>query len=245
MTRLAGAAPDGADPRLRDAARQLEAMLLRQIVQASGAFKGGEGPGSGVRADLFADALADAVSRDGGIGLTDALVRSLSAGAGAQEPPAPVPGPSARPEPGAALPVAGAVTSGFGARIDPFTGQRTEHDGLDLGAPEGTPIRAPAAGVVRFAGQRGGYGNAVELDHGNGMTTLYGHASALTVSVGEEVAAGQEIARVGSTGRSTGPHLHFEVRVGGVPVNPTRALKSYASRAEAPPVEGVAGRRSS
>jgi murein DD-endopeptidase MepM/ murein hydrolase activator NlpD len=211
----------------------MEAMLLRQIVQASGAFKGGDSAGAGVREDLFVNALADAVARAGGIGLGDQLVRSFSGG------PGPGPGlghgPGAGPVPGprfGALPVAGPVTSRFGERTDPFTGARARHSGLDVGAPEGTPIHTPAAGIVRTAGPRGGYGNAVEIDHGDGLTTLYAHASELLVAPGEAVQAGQEIARVGSTGRSTGAHLHFEVRMAGRPVDPARALKAYASRAE-------------
>ena len=107
-----------------------------------------------------------------------------------------------------------------------------EHDGIDVAAPSGTPIRAPAAGVVVRAGPRGGYGNSVEIDHGNGVVTLFGHASKLTVNTGDLVTPGQEIAEVGSTGRSTGPHMHFEVRVGGRPVDPARVLKTYAIRAE-------------
>jgi murein DD-endopeptidase MepM/ murein hydrolase activator NlpD len=221
------------DARLREAARSLESLLLRQIIEASGAFKGGEGAGSGVRAGLFAGALADAVARSGGIGLADEVARSLGAA-----PPAPAPAPAPGPAPalaGPALavpPLRGAVTSAFGARTDPFTGDPALHRGVDLGAPEGTPIRAPAAGVVKSAGARGGYGNAVELDHGGGLVTVYGHASELLVAPGEQVAAGQEIARVGSTGRATGPHLHFEVRVGGRAVDPARVLKTYAVRAD-------------
>jgi murein DD-endopeptidase MepM/ murein hydrolase activator NlpD len=124
------------------------------------------------------------------------------------------------------------VTSDFGARTDPFTHQRSEHDGLDVAAPAGTPIRAPAGGTVRATGPRGGYGNAIEIDHGGGMTTLYGHASEVRVRPGDRILPGQEIGLVGSTGRSTGPHLHFEVRMGGKPVNPLRALKAYSLRAE-------------
>ena len=128
--------------------------------------------------------------------------------------------------------MSGRVTSAFGLRADPFTGAPERHSGVDVAAPAGTAILAPAAGVVRRAGPRGGYGEAVEIDHGNGLTTLYGHASELLVSEGDVVQAGQEIARVGSTGRSTGTHLHFEVRMGGRAVDPVRALKAYASRAE-------------
>ena len=116
--------------------------------------------------------------------------------------------------------MAGRVTSRFGARRDPLTGARSTHPGVDVGAPAGTPIRAPAGGVVLSAGPRGGYGNAVEIDHGDGLVTLYGHAADLLVSAGDFVEPGQAIATVGSTGRSTGPHLHFEVRQGGRPVDP-------------------------
>jgi murein DD-endopeptidase MepM/ murein hydrolase activator NlpD len=225
-----------ADERLRDASRSLEAMLLRQIIDASGAFKGGEGAGSGVRADLFAGALADAVARSGGIGLADQIARSLGGGNSAHAP-APVPAPGVglglvHGEARFAAPVDGAVTSRFGQRRDPFSGDPAVHHGLDFGAPEDAPIRAPAGGVVRSAGPRGGYGNAVEIDHGGGVVTLYGHASELLVAAGDRVVQGQEIARVGRTGRATGAHLHFEVRVGGRPVDPARVLKTYAHRAD-------------
>jgi murein DD-endopeptidase MepM/ murein hydrolase activator NlpD len=94
------------------------------------------------------------------------------------------------------------------------------HTGIDIGAGYGSTIRAAGAGEVIFAGYRRGYGNCVIIDHGGGVSTLYGHCSALTVSEGQQVAQGQPIARVGSTGLSTGPHLHFEVRHNGTPVNP-------------------------
>jgi len=220
--------PASGDARLHDASRQLESMLLRQIIETSGVFKGGEGPGSAVRAGMFAEALADAVARSGGIGLAAQIEGSLSPRGAA----APAPLPASRGLAATVAPVAGRITSAFGTRSDPFTAAPAEHDGLDVAAPEGTPIRAPAPGVVVRAGPRGGYGNAVEIDHGGGVVTLYGHASQLMVSPGEFVQAGQEIARVGSTGRSTGPHLHFEVRVGGRPVDPARVLKTYATRAE-------------
>ncbi len=235
--KLPAAPPAAQDARLHEAARSLESMLIRQIVDASGAFKGGESAGNGVRAGMFASALADAVAQSGGIGLADERARSLGA---APSAPAPVPAPAAAPVP-AATPapatadravVHGRITSGFGARLDPLRGAPAVHRGVDLGAPEGTPIRAPAPGVVRSAGERGGYGNAVEIDHGGGLVTIYGHASELLVSAGDRVAAGQEIARVGASGRATGPHLHFEVRLGGRAVDPTRALKTYAQRAD-------------
>lgn len=117
-------------------------------------------------------------------------------------------------------PAAGPITSPFGNRVHPVTGRVTFHSGIDIGAPMGAPIVAAEAGVVTFAGWNGGYGNCIIIDHGGGRATLYGHASQLLVSRGQSVARGQLIARVGSTGVSTGPHLHFEVLHNGRPVNP-------------------------
>jgi murein DD-endopeptidase MepM/ murein hydrolase activator NlpD len=114
------------------------------------------------------------------------------------------------------------VTSTFGPREDPFTGERIMHFGLDLAAPEGAQVRAPAAGNVIFAGERGPYGNMIAIDHGRGVVTHYAHLSRLLVDVGTTVERGQHIGAIGNTGRSTGPHLHYETRVSGVPVNPMR-----------------------
>jgi murein DD-endopeptidase MepM/ murein hydrolase activator NlpD len=118
--------------------------------------------------------------------------------------------------------------SPFGNRIDPFTHRLSFHPGLDLVAQTGTPILAAAGGRVVFAGEKSGYGNAVEIDHGNGLITRYGHASRIEVHVGDLVLPRQHIADVGSTGRSTGPHLHFEVLVNGAPVNPVAYLALFA-----------------
>lgn len=116
-------------------------------------------------------------------------------------------------------------SSNFGWRIDPFTGLRTFHEGIDFMSPIGRPIRAAGAGVVVYAGKHPQYGNLVEIDHGNGLVTRYAHASHVDVKVGDVVVIGQKIAEVGSTGRSTGPHLHFEVRVRGAAVNPAKYLQ--------------------
>ncbi len=116
------------------------------------------------------------------------------------------------------------ITSGFGWRIHPILGYRRFHAGIDFGADYGTVIFAADQGTVILAGWYGGYGNAVVIDHGNGLTTLYGHASELYVSEGQTVQRGQPIAAVGSTGLSTGPHLHFEVRTSGNPVDPIAFL---------------------
>lgn len=115
--------------------------------------------------------------------------------------------------------------SNFGTRIDPFTGRKSIHEGIDFIAPTGTPILAAAAGVVVEAKWHAEYGNLIEIEHQNKTTTRYAHASKMLVKEGEIVRLGQKIALVGSTGRSTGPHLHFEVRVDGVPQNPTRFLE--------------------
>ena len=120
-----------------------------------------------------------------------------------------------------ARPVPGPIISGFGPRIDPVSGAQGFHPGDDLQATYGTPIHACRGGVVVIASWQGGYGNAVVIDHGGGMGTLYGHQSQLAVSAGTHVNAGDVIGYVGSTGYSTGPHLHFEVRLSGNPVDPT------------------------
>jgi murein DD-endopeptidase MepM/ murein hydrolase activator NlpD len=116
----------------------------------------------------------------------------------------------------------GYISSGFGERVDPFTGGEEFHEGIDFAAPEGTGIRAVAAGIVTWAGARGGYGNMVQVDHGNGYATRYGHAYKVLVHVGQTVQRGDVLALVGNTGRSTGPHVHFEVLQNGHQVNPAR-----------------------
>ncbi|MDO5114799.1 MAG: LysM peptidoglycan-binding domain-containing M23 family metallopeptidase [Synergistaceae bacterium] len=122
-------------------------------------------------------------------------------------------------------PAIGRITSGFGWRRSPFGRRRVFHSGLDIAAPRGTTIRAASAGVVVHSGWMGGYGRTIVLSHSKGVTTLYGHCSKLLVKSGTKVSRGQTIALVGSTGRSTGNHLHFEVRVGGTPVNPLKHLR--------------------
>ena len=117
-------------------------------------------------------------------------------------------------------PIAGEITSEFGWRIHPITGDSRFHSGLDIAGDYGDPIRAAAAGTVIYAGWISGYGNAVIIDHGGGITTLYGHNQSLAVGEGQGVSQGQVIAYCGSTGNSTGPHCHFEVRVNGEPVSP-------------------------
>ena len=121
------------------------------------------------------------------------------------------------------------VSSGFGVRRDPFTGRLARHTGIDVPAPQGTPVLASAGGRVQSAGRTGAYGNAVVIDHGNGLSTLYGHLARLFVRAGDSVMPRQKIATVGSTGRSTGPHLHFEVIRNSVRVEPRTYLAQTTS----------------
>ncbi|HHW47672.1 MAG TPA: M23 family metallopeptidase [Clostridiaceae bacterium] len=122
-------------------------------------------------------------------------------------------------------PVSGRISDKFGYRTDPFTRRKTFHEGLDIAASTGTDIKAAARGKVIFAGKKSGYGNVVILEHENQIKTVYAHASKLLVKEGQEVKKGEIIAKVGSTGRSTGPHLHFEVLVSGTPVDPLNFLE--------------------
>jgi len=122
------------------------------------------------------------------------------------------------------------VGSGFGFRADPFTGRGALHTGLDFPSPVGTEIHAAAGGVVRTAEMHPEYGLMLEIDHGNGLTTRYGHTSKILVKVGDLVKRGQVVANVGTTGRSTGPHLHFEVLVDGIPQDPQRFLAGPNAR---------------
>lgn len=125
------------------------------------------------------------------------------------------------------------LSSGFGVRTDPFLGRPAMHTGLDFRASTGDPVRATANGRVVSAGWAGGYGRMVEIDHGNGLSTRYGHMSRINVKVGEQIHIGQVVGEVGSTGRSTGPHLHYETRIDGEAVDPQRFLRAGARYAAA------------
>lgn len=121
-------------------------------------------------------------------------------------------------------PVRGWVTSPFGNRVSPFSGIPTFHEGIDIAAQTGTPVMAPADGVVIRAGFGSGYGNMVEISHGYGIKTIYGHNSRLNVKAGQHIKRGDIISYVGDSGSSTGPHLHYEVRLKGLPVNPSKYM---------------------
>jgi len=140
------------------------------------------------------------------------------------------------------------ISSGFGYRVDPFTGGGAFHAGLDFRGPIGAPIRAAAAGTISFTGTKQGYGNCVEISHGNRLLTRYAHMSRIDASVGETVGPGKVIGAIGSTGRSTGPHLHFEVRIADRPVDPRPFLEAMPhvfqeanTRGRTPRPAGTAG----
>lgn len=122
-------------------------------------------------------------------------------------------------------PVEGQVTGSFGERIDPFNGEGAFHSGVDIGSSYGHPIIAPADGVVTVTDTMGGYGKTIMIDHGNGISTRYGHLSGFAVTAGQHVQRGEVIGYVGESGRSTGPHLHYEVRINDTPVNPYKYLR--------------------
>jgi murein DD-endopeptidase MepM/ murein hydrolase activator NlpD len=128
-------------------------------------------------------------------------------------------------------PVMGPITGPFGARIDPFNGEGAFHSGVDISCRYGQPIVAPADGVVTYAGFYSGYGRLIEVDHGNGITTRYGHLSGFAVADGQTIRKGQVIGYVGMSGRSTGAHLHYEVRIHDTPVNPHKYLRTASSPA--------------
>jgi murein DD-endopeptidase MepM/ murein hydrolase activator NlpD len=121
-------------------------------------------------------------------------------------------------------PARGWVTSDFGTRIDPYTAERKMHQGMDIATPHGQPIHSPSDGTVVFIGTEGGYGKVLVVDHGYGVKTRYGHLSEIHVRLGDRVTRGDKVASVGNTGRSTGPHLHYEVRVNGIPENPRKFI---------------------
>jgi len=221
LTQITG--PEGRVPDDKKAAEQFEGWMVSFMAkQMRESVKDGPWSSGAMStfADLFDQEIGTRVAESGGFGLQEDLLRSIRhpAGQPAEGPPG---GHERAHAPVGAVEAHGLrVTSQFGLRADPFTGVMKEHHGLDLGAPEGTPVLAAAAGKVRFAGKRGGYGNVVIVEHADGTETRYAHCRELDVAAGQSVAAGQPIATVGSTGRSTGPHLHFEVRQGGKPVDP-------------------------
>lgn len=231
---------------LRLLAAQFESMLLSQMLSQmrSSMFddqQGGSGFASGPLGDAMYSELSLALSRAGGFGLADSMMTPLMREAGE-----PAPGttdglgmPSATPVtmPGAVGPTMrsalfeGTLTSSFGWRQHPVGGGMKFHKGVDIAMPVGRDVPAARAGQVTFAGEQGGYGLTVVVNHGDGVSTRYAHLSEIKVKVGDSVGDGQSIARSGATGRVTGAHLHFEVLENGQPIDPAAGVgRLYASK---------------
>ena len=220
---------------------------MRETVDKDSLFGGGRA--EEIYTSMLDDELSRNIASSGGIGLSDILLSQLSAGQGlpaklgvrpldglekiknyhdAGGAPSGVTNPVPAKDGGSLAgdimkllqPIAGKISSYFGIRKDPFTGEAQFHRGVDIAAKEGTPIYPAASGKVIFSGTRGGYGNLVEIMHQDGTVTKYGHTLKNIVKQGDTVNPSQPIAYVGSTGRSTGPHLHFEVVKNGDSVNP-------------------------
>lgn len=225
-----GATQGDSPSEIEDAARQFEAMLLQIVIKEmrktvpEGMFSSSGGE---IFQELFDQELSNEMLGSGeGLGLAQSL-----AGGQSRIPQSstqlPVglqayvsEGENSRMRGETVYPVEGRVSSVFGSRKDPIHGAHRHHNGLDIAAPEGTPIHSVREGVVSFSGERGGYGNLVIVDHGDGLETRYAHCAELRVEEGQRVRAGDTIATVGSTGRSTGPHLHLEARKEGSAVDP-------------------------
>ena len=231
------------------AGEQFEGYLLQMMVREmrktvpEGMF---DSQAMSVFMDLFDQAIAEEMASAGGLGFSESIQNAIKAQSGDHESPMthlghshkdkPIISPSesmshlfhsiARPlaKRSGEIPVQGRLTSDFGDRFHPIKQEHRHHDGIDIGAPRGTDIQAVADGVITFSGRQGGYGNVVIVDHGDGWKTKYAHCDSINVQKGDVVSASQTIAAVGSTGVSTGPHLHFEVEHNGKKLNPMKVF---------------------
>ena len=222
--------PDTDRAQIQAMAQQFESLLLAQMLremkQSMAPESDEQGLGGAIMGDTFMSELGLALSRAGGVGLSqvlvDGFIKSQGTGTGQVGD-----GLGTDPNGGDVAPLPEkiessplTISSNFGWRTDPINRTHRFHAGTDLRMAYGQDVRAAATGVVTFAGVRRGYGNLVTVRHQDGLETRYAHLSSLDVQEGDEVSAGQVIARSGNTGRTTGPHLHFEVRQNGQPVDP-------------------------
>lgn len=217
----------------------IEQMLktMRETIQKGDLFHGG--PGEDIYTSMFDAELSKVMAKSGGIGLEKAFEKQLTGDyevlrnyTRPREVKPETAEPAAAQTPaikeqsiGLKFPVQGKVSSNFGLRADPFTGDMKFHHGVDIAAREGRPIYPASAGKVIFSGEKGGYGKVVEILHDNGLITRYGHNSKNLVKEGDIVTPSDTIAYVGSTGRSTGPHVHFEVLKDGGSIDPRMLFK--------------------
>jgi murein DD-endopeptidase MepM/ murein hydrolase activator NlpD len=223
-------------------AQQFEAMLMTQMLREMrrSMLDDDEDKENGFGAAAMTDTadveLGGALSRSGGIGLTDSLLKAFErqiTGVQDQNPPAKEPETVARPSSGqtsgtgpvilSEVTTSAPVSSKFGWRQDPLTGHTTFHQGVDIAVAYGQNVKAAADGVVSFAGVQNGYGNTVVIDHEGGRQTRYAHLSQELVRAGDVVSEGQVLGKSGNSGRTTGPHLHFEMLMNGRPVDPVAA----------------------
>jgi murein DD-endopeptidase MepM/ murein hydrolase activator NlpD len=239
---------------LQKAAREFEAIfvahllkVMRETMEDSGLT--GKGMGRTVYTELFDQEVARSISKTGAFGIADLLIRSIAdpekspeepgdaavdpqspSTAGPEDPATPArshaPGRGERESeiPDFRMPLQAPVSSEFGNRKDPFTRETKYHRGIDIAAPEGMPVQAALGGRVVFSGYASGYGNTVVVEHGRGYRTRYAHLGSMAVRKGDIIKTEQVLGSVGSTGRSTGPHLHFEVSRYGERINPRTAL---------------------
>ena len=211
----------------KEAAEQAEAMFVRSLLKEMRKALPEDSllnsPEMAMFHDMLDDNLATQISESGQLGLAAALEEAMT---GVPTTKAAHANRRYLAQSGEVegTPVHGHITSGFGHRHHPILRKRKMHYGVDIGAPSGTPIRAMRSGTVTHAGPKGTYGNLVIVDHGDGLETRYAHAKSVHVRPGDRVTQGSLLASVGSTGRSTGPHLHFEVRQDGTAVDPTPYL---------------------
>ena len=216
----------GNDPKIvEDVAKQFEEIFIfymlktmRATVQKSGLIDGGRA--EEIYTSMLDQKISEEISKRGGIGLSDLLISDLTKRGYLKEY-----------EKGEmqglgklGLPATGEISSSFGMRNDPIDGTKRFHHGIDIADSYGSKIRAASSGRVVFSGEKGNYGNAVVIMHKGGLSTLYAHNSKNLVKTGDYVKRGQPIALIGDSGRSTGPHLHFEVRRNGEPLDPSRFL---------------------
>jgi murein DD-endopeptidase MepM/ murein hydrolase activator NlpD len=220
---------------MKAVAREMEAMFAYELIKVMRETSNASSQGA-LGADTYMSLFDMELSRlfaERGIGLQEALSRGLSSAAGIEGPPEAEQKPREESGPQAQKPGFGVIlpdldnpriSSAYGFRTDPLSGERRFHRGVDIPAPEGTDIHAVRKGTVAFSGVQNGYGNVVIIDHGDGFTTKYAHNKANLVKEGDRVGAGAVIAQAGSTGRSTGPHIHFEVLYQGKDVSPGTLL---------------------
>lgn len=201
---------------VEEVAREFEAMLVTQMISAMRKTVGESGllqasPHRKVFDGVFDNQLAKSLVDGGGLGLAESLASQLRKNAMFAEPVSA----------SQALPVEGEISSAYGPRTDPISGRPHFHAGVDVAAAQGSEIRSVRDGIVVFSGERGPSGNTIEVRHADGSVAAYAHAERLLRKEGDTVGRGEPLATVGSTGRSTGPHLHFSVRQGGHAVDPT------------------------